>query len=420
MASSSFQPIQGMSDLTTPEIYLWQMVESRSRDVFQRYGFSEIRTPIMEHTKVFVRSLGETTDVVSKEMYSLEDRGGRHLSLRPEGTAGVIRHVGGQGQEAAELRLYYMGPMFRAERPQAGRKRQFHQVGVESLGAPNPASDAECIALQHHLFNEWGLKNFSIRLNTRGLPEDRQAVADGLRAWLRPRLPELCEDCRRRFDLNVLRVLDCKQEACQVIVDQAPPVTEFMSEPARVYLDEVTRLLGKLSIAVTRDPKLVRGLDYYAHTVWEITHPALGAQDAMAGGGRYRVTLGNRVIEGVGFAAGLERVMTALEGEGITAQSLAPGPNVWLVSMGDRAFEENLELLQMLRRHGIACGMDMNGRSMKAQMRVAGKSGAPRVIIRGESELENGTFQLKDMQEGTQEDVTMPELMARLTPLRVQ
>jgi len=419
MASSTYQPIHGMSDLTAPEIQRWHMVESRSRDIFHRYGFQEIRTPVMEHTKVFVRSLGESTDVVSKEMYSLVDRGGRNLSLRPEGTASVLRYVAGLGQEANDLRLYYMGPMFRAERPQAGRKRQFHQVGVEAISAPNPAADAECIALQHHLFTEWGLKNFSIQINTRGLPEDRQAVADGLRQFLKPHFEELCENCQRRFDVNVLRTLDCKNETCKVIVDKAPPVTDFMSEAARHYLDEVMRLLKKLKIEVTLNPKLVRGLDYYIQTVWEITHPALGAQDAIAGGGRYQVTFGNKTINGVGFAAGLERIMMALESEGITTDHVGNKPQVWLVSMGEQAFEENLELLLMLRRHGVACGMDLNGRSMKAQMRVAGKSGVPQVIIRGENELENGTFLLKDMQEGTQEEVEMPELMKRLSVLHI-
>jgi len=230
--SSNIQPVPGMSDLATPEIMLWQMLEQRARRVLTRYGFTELRTPLVEKTELFVRSIGDTTDVVQKEMYTFEDRGGRSLSLRPEGTASVIRHIAGGGPEALQSRVYYSGAMFRAERPQAGRKRQFHQIGAEALGAPSPAADAECIALQHDLLSTWGLKNFSIRLNTRGTPEDREQVAAGLRSVLEPQLGLLCDDCQRRYNENVLRILDCKNEKCRKIVSALPAMTTFMSEEA--------------------------------------------------------------------------------------------------------------------------------------------------------------------------------------------
>ena len=417
MSSSSSQPVQGMSDLASPEIALWQMIESRARAVFRVYGFEEVRTPVLEHTKIFVRSLGDTTEVVQKEMYTFEDRGGRSLTLRPEGTAGVMRYLAGAGELAQSARLFYMGPMFRAERPQAGRKRQFHQIGAESMGESCAAADAECIALQTNLLAEWGLKNCVVQINTRGTRADRPVVAAKLQEALKPHLAGLCEDCRRRCDSNVLRVLDCKQAACREIVRGLPPVTDFMAPESRAYLQEVLDCLKRLSIEVQVNPLLVRGLDYYEHTVWEITHPALGAQDALAGGGRYRIRIGDQDIEGVGFALGVERVIMALEGEGIRPEQFIEPAQVWLVSQGEAAFRENLLLAMTLRRRGISCQLDLTGRSMKAQMRMAGKSGAPQVIIRGDQEMEKGTFLLKDMKQGTQEEKDMPGLMLALSPV---
>ncbi|MBN1269107.1 MAG: histidine--tRNA ligase [Kiritimatiellae bacterium] len=406
-----------MSDLAPPEIHLWQMVESRGRDVLERYGFEEVRTPIVEYAPVFERSIGDTTDVVQKEMYTFDDRGGRRLALRPEGTAGMMRYVAGAGPEAENARIYYIGPMFRCERPQAGRRRQFHQLGVEIIGPAGAALDAECIALQHHLLTEWGLSRCEIVVNTRGGFEDRRAVAEGLRDALRPKLGELCEDCRRRFEVNVLRVLDCKQEACRGMVAELPPVTAFMKPESRQYLDEVLRILALLEIKVRVEPRLVRGLDYYVDTVWEITHGALGAQDALSGGGRYRIDVGDQVIEGVGFAAGLERIVAALRGENVKAEDFAKKPRVWIVSLGEKALEENLVLAMALRRRGVRCEMDLRGRSMKAQMRAANRAGAAAVVIRGDHEMEKGTFLLKDMAGGAQEELAMPDLMERLAPV---
>jgi len=414
MASSSFQPIQGMSDIAPPDVYIWQMIEERAREVFARYRFQEIRTPSLEKTELFTHSLGDTTDVVTKEMYSLEDRGGRKLSLRPEGTAGAVRYIASGGEETANARIFYIGPMFRCERPQAGRKRQFHQIGVEAIAAPNPRADAEVIALQLHLLSAWGLDGAKIRLNTIGLPEERAAVLEGLREAIRPRLSELPEEAQERFETNVLRLLDSKDPAVQAVIADLPPVIEFLSAESRAYLDTVIETLRSLEIDVEIDPSLVRGLDYYVHTVWEVVHGGLGAQNAISGGGRYRIQVGNKTIDGVGFAMGVERMIAALEANGVTAEQFAPKPAVFIVSLGEAALKENMLLAQMLRQRGIACEMELADRKVKAQMKRANRAGAEQVIIRGDTELEKGIFVLKNMEEGTQRDVELPELMELL------
>jgi len=408
MASSEFQPLQGMSDICAPEIYLWQMMEERARTVFNAYGFDELRTPVLEKLSVFQRSLGDTTDVVKKEMYSFKPS--KHeIAMRPEGTAGAIRHLAGRGEEGLNARVFYIAPMFRYERPQAGRKRQFHQVGVEATGDPSPLADAECIALQKSLLDAWGLTGSKIRISTRGEPSDRKPVADGLRQALQPHVDELCEDCRRRLDENVLRVIDCKNEGCGRIVEQIPSPIEFMSDASRAYLDQVMQALETMGIEVAFNPRLIRGLDYYVHTVWEISHSALGAQDALAGGGRYAIALGKKAVQGVGFAVGFERTIMALEACGITAGQFEPAGGVWLVAVGDKALMENMKLARSLRERGIRCGMELEAKSMKAQLRKAGRSGARTVLIRGDEELEKGTAVVKNLVEGSQQEMNLEE-----------
>ena len=409
MASNEFQPLQGMSDIQAPEIHLWRMIEQKAREIFSAYGYEEIRTPVLEKLSVFQRSLGDTTDVVKKEMYSFKPS--KHeLAMRPEGTAGTIRHLAGRGEEGLNARVFYVAPMFRYERPQAGRKRQFHQIGVEATGEPNPLADAECIALQQHLLSAWGLTGSNIQISTRGMPSDRVPVAEGLRKALQPHLHELCEDCQRRIDENVLRVIDCKNENCRRIVDQIPSALEFMSEDSRTYLDRVISVLKTMGIEVEINPKLVRGLDYYVHTVWEITHDALGAQNAIAGGGRYEIALGKKAIPGVGFAMGIERVITSLEACGVTAEPFAPAGGLWLISLGEIALIENMKLARELRSKGVCCGMELEAKSMKAQMRKANKVGAEKVIIRGEDEIAKETVVIKDMEEGTQVEAELSNL----------
>jgi histidyl-tRNA synthetase len=404
-----------MSDIRAPEVYLWQHLEREGRRVLNAYGFEEIRTPALEYAALFRRAIGDTTDVVSKEMYSFQDRGGRDVALRPEGTASVMRVVAAAGPEYQDARLYYWGPMFRCERPEAGRRRQFHQLGAEAIGEANPAADAECIALQLQILSAWGLDGHRLEINTMGLPEERETITDGLRSRIRPLIGELCEDCQRRFETNALRILDCKTPRCQEVVQTLPSLTEWMSEASRGYFDEVRAYLEVLDLDAELNPRMVRGLDYYAHTVWEITHPALGAQDALCGGGRYRFGLDSRTIDGVGFAMGIERIIMALQAREIFFTDHAPRTQVFVVTQHPSAFRENLMLAQTLRLRGISCGIDLRGRSFRKQMRAADKARAQWVVIRGEQEMEEGTFVLRDMDEGAQESLEMPGLMERLT-----
>ena len=412
--SSANQPVQGMSDIAAPEVRLWQRLERLARETMELYGFEELRTPVVEFESVFTRSLGETTDVVQKEMYVFE-KGGRRLCLRPEGTAGVMRHAAGLGaQETDGARWYYVGPMFRSERPQAGRKRQFHQCGVDCLEPPAPRVDAEILALQVELLRTWGLGECEVRLNTRGEIGGQADVAAGLRAALAAREADLCEDCRRRISENVLRVLDCKNEACRAIVAALPPTTDFMGAASRTYLAQVAAHLDALGVAYRIDPLLVRGLDYYEHTVWEIASTSLGAQNAVAGGGRYRMNLGGRELVGVGFAIGLERVVGVLQALGRDQRLIAPPPpRIWLVGLGDEALKRNLALMQELRGMGLVCQMAYAG-SMKSQLRAANKSGAAWVVIRGDDELANGVAALKNMGSGEQETVPLDQVGSRL------
>lgn len=400
------QPVQGMSDVTGAEARLWQWMEGRAREVMRRYGFTELRTPILEFESVFRRTVGETTDVVQKEMFAFE-RGGRKYCMRPEGTAGVMRHAAGLGpQETAGARWFYWGPMFRCERPQAGRKRQFHQCGVECLEEPSPVVDAEILALQVDLLRDWGVDDIAVQLNTRGAHGDHASVAAGLRAALAAHESELCEDCRRRIGENVLRVLDCKEEGCRKVVESLPPVTEWMGDESRAYLERVESLLRGMGVAVRRAPLLVRGLDYYEHTIWEIVGDAAGAQNAVAGGGRYRMELGGRTLSGVGFAIGIERVAALLASRGLAAAHEAERPlDVWLVGLGDAAVEANLSLMRELRAAGLSCRMAPGG-SAKSQMRAANKSGALWAVVRGDFELEKGIVQLKNMTAGWQDEMS--------------
>ena len=412
MASSSSNPLQGMSDIAAPDVFLWQQIESSARNCLQRYGFEEVRTPILERLDLYLHSLGDTTDIVQKEMYQFTDRGGRELALRPEGTAGVMRFAAGLSQEIRNARLYYFGPMYRAERPQAGRKRQFHQVGVEALGAPCPAADAEVMALQLDVLRSCGIDGCQIQLNTRGTAEDQVAVQKGIRAALDPHRSSLSEDSLSRLDKNVLRVLDAKDEATRAIVKELPPVTDFMCKESIDYLDQVKAHLDALGVSWTHNPLLVRGLDYYAHSIWEITHDALGAQDALAGGGRYRFE-GKSAQEGVGFAIGLERMVMVLTALG-QAEVPPPVPDVTLISLGDEALRANFIRLQALRAAGIHAEMDLRGRKMKVQMQEANRRNSRFVAIVGEDELAQGVVNLKDMASGDQELIPEKELPSRL------
>jgi histidyl-tRNA synthetase len=393
----------------------WRELEAVARDVFNRYGYSELRTPIFERTDVFVRNLGNETDVVQKEMYTFKDRGGRSLTLRPEGTAGVMRAIANRGLNTGEeARVFYMGPMFRGERPAAGRRRQFHQVGCEAVGCLSPWMDAEVIAMLVHFAESLGLEKPKVLVNSRGVPEDRPAVAAALKEYYAPYVDKMCEDCRRRYETNIWRMLDCKIPECHEIALGAPRITDLLGEESRTFFNQVCEGLTSLGIEFEIAPRLVRGLDYYVHTVFELQHPALGSDDAVAGGGRYRITLpgSNTPIEGVGFAAGCERLLMCRAALGRSHEQV-PAADTFIVAMGEAAVASGLALAGELRRAGVGGRVhaDFTGRSMKAQMRAANNSGASIVMILGDNELEQGIVACKNMKEGTQDTVKRDEIV---------
>lgn len=409
---STPQALQGMSDIVSPEVEVWQVLESRAREVLARYDFREVRTPILEEVGVYLHSLGDTSEIVTKQMYAFETRGGKQVCMRPEGTAGVMRHLAGRGQEAQDARLYYMGPMFRAERPQAGRRRQFHQLGVEGMGPASAEQDAEVIAMQAALFEAWELGPVVFQVNTRGAPEDFPRIVEGLRGELAPHRECLCGDCQRRMESNVLRVLDCKVPGCRAVVAGLPPITAWMAAESVGYFERVLSVLGDLGVGVEVNPLLVRGLDYYQHTIWEVTSGALGAQDALSGGGRYRMVMGKAELEGVGFGIGMERVLLALSEETKGVMARDGKDLVVLVAQNEAARLENMRLAAGLRARGGRVRMDLTGRSLKAQMKAAGRQEARWVVIRGEAELAQGTAAVRDMREGTQAEVPLEGVAA--------
>ena len=413
--AANTEPLPGTSDLWEPDVTAWRELEDTARDIFGRYGYTELRTPIFERTEVFVRNLGDQTDVVQKEMYTFNDRGGRSLTLRPEGTASVMRAVANRGLATGEeCRVLYMGPMFRGERPAAGRRRQFHQIGCEAVGCDSPWMDAEVIAMYTHFLKALGIEGSRVMVNSRGLPADRPAIAQALQDYFRPHLDEMCEDCRRRFDSNVWRILDCKQPACHALAEGAPKIVDMLSPDSRAFFDRVCDGLAALDVQFELAPRLVRGLDYYVHTVFEITHNALGGQDAVAGGGRYQITLpgSNTPIEGIGFATGMERLLMIREALGHKPAE-QPAADTYIVALGGNdVISAGLKLAGQLRAQGLGGRVhaDFTGRSMKAQMRAANRSGAARVLIIGENELASGSVVCKDMAGGTQETLPLAQV----------
>jgi histidyl-tRNA synthetase len=410
--------VLGTSDIWEPEVSEWLLLEQSARNVFPRYGFSELRTPVFEQTSVFVRGIGNETEVVQKEMYTFEDRGGRSLTLRPEGTAGVMRAILNSGfSEGDERRVFYMGPMFRGERPAAGRKRQFHQVGCEAVGRASPLADAEMVAMLWDYLQSVGLDDGRLLINTRGTAEDRVTAATTYREFFESHAGKLCEDCRRRLETNVWRILDCKVESCRPVVDQAPAMTDLLSPESCAFFSRVCQALEGMGVSYEVAPRLVRGLDYYEHTVFEVTHAGLGAQDAVAGGGRYRLYLPGlkNPVEGVGFAAGMERLIMARESRGL-GSAARQDADAYVVCLGLEALVPGQVLGKTLRDAGLRVIVETLGdRSMKAQMRAANKSGARFCLILGESELEQATVSCKDMKTSDQYELPQAEAASRLT-----
>ena len=414
--AANTEPLPGTSDLWMPEIQEWLALERAAHDIFPRYGYQELRTPIIERTEVFVRGLGDETEVVQKEMYTFEDRGGRSVSLRPEGTAGVMRAIAEHGlNPGEEQRVFYIGPMFRGERPAKGRKRQFHQIGVEAVGRCSPAQDAECIAMLVHFLAGIGVGDARVKLNTRGTVDDRPGIDAALREYFQVHAGTMCEDCRRRVSGNVWRILDCKNSQCQMVIDNAPHILDLVGEASCGFFSEVCRHLDVLGIDYEVSHRLVRGLDYYEHTIFELTHHGLGAQDALAGGGRYKIYLpGARLpVEGVGFACGMERLLLAREALGVKSPDECR-PQVYVVGLGSQGILEGLKIAQVLRKAGFRVLAETGERGMKAQMRAANKAEVRFAVIIGDDELLRGAASIKDMTSGEQGDVAFNEVATAL------
>ncbi len=407
--------VKGMNDVLPADVGRWQEMEAVAREVFALYGYREIRTPAVEKAQLFARGVGEATDIVNKEMYAFEDKGEELLALRPEGTAGTVRAFIEHGAHVeGPQKWFYMGPMFRRERPQKGRYRQFHQIGCEAFGVADPLLDAEQIALLDDYFARLGVRA-ALKLNSVGDGECRPAYLADLKGYLRGREQELCADCKDRIDRNPLRVLDCKVEGCQPVLEAAPRLLDRLCEGCRDHFDRVKAGLDALGVAYEVTPRLVRGLDYYVRTAYEFTSDALGAQSSVAGGGRYDrlvETLGGPATPGIGFALGQERLAMILEKDG----RAAPGrpPAVFFVSADAEGAVEALRRAAALRKAGIACDLDPRGGKMKAQFRQAERVGARHAIVLGGEEVRSGKAKLKDMATREETEVALDGLVARL------
>ena len=410
---------RGTLDITPSESPRWRHVESIAREICRLYGYGEARTPIFEHTELFSRSVGEFTDVVEKEMYTFDDRGGRSLTLRPEGTAPAARMYLEERlyADAGPSKIYYLSwPIFRYERPQAGRLRQHHQFGVECFGSSDPAVDAEIISLAHDFLAALGLDDLVVGLNSMGCPGCRTGYRAALREHFEPHLGEMCDDCRRRHGQNPLRLLDCKREECAPFIAAAPAITDYLCEDCLDDFGKLRGYLERLGVDFDLDPSLVRGFDYYTGTVFEITHGALGAQDVVCGGGRYDglvETLGGDPAPGVGFGLGIERLLLILEREGMDL----PGPeplDVYIVSMGEAARTGAVEILHEIRSSGLSADMDYMDRSFRAQMRRADRYPARFAVIIGDDELDRGVITIRDMGDGSQSSLSPAEAIEAL------
>ncbi len=408
--------VRGAPDILPAEVGRWRQIEVGARRVLENYGYHEIRTPIFERTELFVRGIGEGTDIVQKEMYTFEDRGHESLTLRPEGTAPVVRAYLEHGlvTKGSLCKVYYIGPMFRHERPQAGRFRQFHQIGAEALGVEDAALDAEVLDLLSHLFDTLEVAGWQLHLNSIGCETCRPVFRERFALSMLGKKAGLCPDCLVRLERNPLRILDCKVEGCRALAAQAPTPLESLCGECEAHFRKLQGLLQLLKIDYSINQHLVRGLDYYTRTTFEFVNPALGAQNAFAGGGRYDLLvteMGGPPTPGIGFAIGMERLLLSLPPE-------RPGEawaGVFAVTMGEEAFHLGLRLVQELRRQGLRAALDMERRSVKSQMRLAHKERYRHALILGDDELRAGMATVKDMTQGGQEQVPLPEVVERLT-----
>ena len=418
--------VRGTRDLLPPETALWNFVESAVRDVFRAYNFQEIRTPIFEETALFARSVGEETDIVSKEMYTWEDRGraasdkGTSLTLRPENTAGTVRaYIEHKLWDRGLNKLYYIGPQFRRERPQKGRYRQFYQIGAEvlgpaSAGSESPARDAELLEMLATLLDRVGITDWTLQLNSVGCPNDRAAYNEALRKALEPVVSKMCVDCQRRAVTNPLRVFDCKVSEDQPIIEKLPRISQFLDEPCRAHFDAVQAILKAVQVPFVLNDRLVRGLDYYTRTAFEFTHGALGAQNAILGGGRYdglSEALGGPAAPGIGFAIGEDRLVMSLKE---TAEGVLQKPDVYLAPLGAGMNLEAARLARELRRYDLVLELGDESFRLKKSFEMATKAGARYILIVGENEIAAGQFALKNLATGEQVSVARSDLARKI------
>ncbi len=423
----SIQIPRGTEDILPGASEKWQFIEAKAREICKRYQYSEIRTPIFEHTELFLRGVGDTTDIVQKEMYSFKDRGGRDITLRPEGTASVVRsYVENKmyGLPGQPVKLYYLGQMFRYERPQAGRYRQFVQFGIEALGSKDPAIDAEVISLAMELYKELGLKKLNLVINSLGDKQSREDHREALIAHFRPRIGEFCEDCQKRLEKNPLRILDCKADREHELMASAPSIIDYLNEESSVYFSKVQKYLSDMGIEYTVDPTLVRGLDYYNHTAFEIMSSAdgFGAITTLCGGGRYNglvQEIGGPETPGIGFAFSIERLLSALKAEGVELP-VSAGIDCYLVSLGEQAQDYTVKLLHELRAAGFSAERDYLGRKIKAQFKAADRSHAKYVAVLGEDELKENKIALKSMEDGNQTVLPLDRFLEEFSALAKQ
>lgn len=414
------QSVKGTRDILPPSSAVWNQVETAARRVFARFNYHEIRTPILEETALFARSVGEETDIVSKEMYTFEDRDGSSLTLRPECTASVMRaYIEHRlDQQPGLQKLYYIGPMFRRERPQKGRYRQFFQIGAEAIGSESPAVDAEVIELVVALLREVGIRDFQLLINSVGSPKSRARYNEVLRSELDKVVAQLCSDCKRRAETNPLRVLDCKVPEDQPIIDRLPSILDFLDEDDREHFRRVREFLDDRNIAYQVKPRLVRGLDYYARTTFEVTHGSLGAQNAILGGGRYdglAESLDSKVpAPGIGFSIGEDRlVMTVEENRTMPAAGL----DVYIAPLGDTALRHCAVLASDIRRHDVSVEVGTD-RKLKRMLELANKLSAKYTLIVGDNEIVTQSYALKNMASGEQETLSRPALLERFAQRR--
>jgi histidyl-tRNA synthetase len=407
-----YNALKGMQDILPPDIYIWQKVEKAAKDVFSFYGFQELRAPIIESTDIFIRSIGETTDIVEKEMYTFTDKAGRSITLRPEGTAPVVRcYVENHLYNLpVPQKFFYSGPMFRYERPQAGRFRQFFQIGAEAFGVEDPKIDAEILSMLRRFFERLGLKGLKFEVNSIGCEKCRPDYRKALQDFFSDRIDRLCPDCKRRYDQNPLRILDCKVNECIKLRESAPHVTDFLCSECKEHFNTLLSLLKSLNVFYVINPDMVRGLDYYTRTTFEVTTKDLGAQNAVAAGGRY-----DRLVEdfggpptpAIGFAIGMERITALLKSTGVQN---VPVPKVFIATIGAPAEKEGLIIADRLREEGLWIEVGYAGNSLKSQMRRADRLSAGYVLIIGDDEISSGKLKWKRLSDGNQGEILFHEV----------